>query len=155
MLKLLGAEPVFIGSSEIYEAAQRGTIDGMLSSMSSMKSLSLHEVFPYFTIGGFTQANMPVVMGTKIRQSMPKDLVKLIDDVYIEAERNHNARLKGLIKTDVDFMRTYAKVKEVYTLPADELARWMETTKPVYEGLGKKWGPEWQQFWKIRSSLIK
>ncbi len=153
MIKLFGGEPVFISTSETYEAAQRGTIDGATASISSAKTMSLHEVLPYFTIGGFTQANLEIVMGTKIRQTMPQDLVKLIDDVYIEAERNHNARLKGLIDADIQFVKTYPKIKEVYILPAEERAKWMESVKQIYDDLAKARGTEWEQFWKIRNSL--
>jgi len=155
LIKALGAEPVFIATGELYEAMQRGTVDACTVSMSSMRSLSIQEVAPYFTIAGLTQANIPFGMSLKARQELPSDLVKLIDEAFVDAERNHNARLNDLIKTDIEFMATYPGVQEVYYLPADEKARWSELASVIYADLAEKYGEEWERFWPIRNSLYK
>jgi len=49
----MGASPVSMSSSEIYQAIERGTIDGMVSYMGTVISRDLQEVLKYGTIGHF------------------------------------------------------------------------------------------------------
>jgi TRAP-type C4-dicarboxylate transport system substrate-binding protein len=153
-VKLMGAEPSFISTAELYEAMQRGTVDGCTISMSSLRSLSIQEVAPYFTIASLTEASQPAVMSLKARQRLPADIVKIIDEAYRDAEINHYVRLKDLVKKDTEFIKASAKVKEVYILPADEKAKWAAAAQTIYDNLAKKWGNEFTQFMTIRKTLF-
>lgn len=153
-VKLMGAEPSFISTAELYEAMQRGTVDGCTISMSSLRSLSIQEVAPYFTIASLTEASQPAVMSLKARERLPADIVKIIDEAYRDAEANHYVRLKDLVKQDTDFIKSSAKVKEVYILPADEKAKWASAAQAIYDDLAKKWGNEFTQFMTIRKTLF-
>ncbi|MBI2832771.1 MAG: TRAP transporter substrate-binding protein DctP [Chloroflexi bacterium] len=154
-VKALGGEPVDMATAEIYEALQRGTIDGSVDSFSTVRTLKLPEVVKYFTEANMSQSSLAMVMGTKIRQQLPAELVKLIDEVYLEAERNHNARLKGLMKDDVDAIKKYPGVVEIYQLPDAERAKWKDAVKSVANDAAKKAGADWQRFEPIWKSLSK
>ena len=56
-VKALGGAPVSMGSAEVYEALQRGTIDGMLSYLGTVVSRDLQSILRYGTrcqIGSYT-----------------------------------------------------------------------------------------------------
>jgi len=52
-VKALGGAPVTMGSAEIYEAIERGTIDGMMSYVGTVVSRDLQTVIKYGTVGHF------------------------------------------------------------------------------------------------------
>ncbi len=155
-VKALGAEPVNMRTTEIYEALQRGTIDGTVDSFSTIRSSSIQEVAKYFTQWDLSISTLQMVMSTKVRQELPADLVKLIDQAYLEAERNHNARVDGIVKDDTEFIRKSQGVVEIYQVPDAERALWKEAVKPMLDDVAKKTGAaEWDRFLPILKSLSK
>lgn len=52
-VEALGASPVTMSSAEVYEALERGTIDGLLSYIGTIPGRSLQEVVKYGTRGNF------------------------------------------------------------------------------------------------------
>ena len=52
-VKALGGSPVSMSSSEVYQALQRGTIDGMISYLGTVISRDLQQVLRYGTMGHF------------------------------------------------------------------------------------------------------
>lgn len=52
-LKAMGASPVSMSSSEVYQALERGTIDGMVSYVGTVISRDLQQVLRYGTMGHF------------------------------------------------------------------------------------------------------
>lgn len=56
-VKALGGAPVFMGSSEVYQALERGTIDGMMSYVGTVIARDLQQIIRYGTaahFGGYT-----------------------------------------------------------------------------------------------------
>jgi TRAP-type C4-dicarboxylate transport system substrate-binding protein len=52
-VEALGGSPVTMSSAEIYEALERGTIDGLISYIGTIPGRSLHEVVKYGTAAPF------------------------------------------------------------------------------------------------------
>ncbi|MGP4014253.1 TRAP transporter substrate-binding protein [Saccharopolyspora sp. 5N708] len=52
-VKALGGAPVFMGSAEVYQALERGTIDGMMSYLGTVVSRDLQEIIRYGTAAQF------------------------------------------------------------------------------------------------------
>ncbi|MGH3355411.1 MAG: TRAP transporter substrate-binding protein [Nocardioidaceae bacterium] len=52
-VKALGGSPVSMSSSEVYQALERGTIDGMISYTGTVISRDLQEIIRYGTVGHF------------------------------------------------------------------------------------------------------
>jgi TRAP-type C4-dicarboxylate transport system substrate-binding protein len=52
-VKALGGAPVFMGSSEVFEALERGTIDGLMSYLGTIVSRDLQEIVRYGTRAHF------------------------------------------------------------------------------------------------------
>lgn len=52
-IKALGGAPVSMGSSEVYQALERGTIDGLVSYIGTVVSRDLHEIVRYGTVAHF------------------------------------------------------------------------------------------------------
>lgn len=52
-VKALGGAPVTMGSSEVYEALERGTIDGLMSYVGTLVSRDLQQIVRYGTVAHF------------------------------------------------------------------------------------------------------
>lgn len=52
-VKALGGAPVSMGSAEVYQALERGTIDGLMSYVGTVVSRDLHQIVRYGTVGHF------------------------------------------------------------------------------------------------------
>lgn len=52
-VKALGGAPVFLGSAEVFQALERGTIDGLISYLGTVVSRDLHQVIGYGTAAPF------------------------------------------------------------------------------------------------------
>ena len=147
---LLGAKTVNISVPEIYEAAQRGIINGTLCAFSSYCGRKIYEVLPY-TINPelLVPTVAPVVMNLETWNSLPPDLQKVILDAgaqletpYFEAERAACADL-------VQDLGVTQGLFQFEMLPDQERARWIKAIEPVHDDLVQEFGEVWKRVQKI------
>lgn len=76
-----GIIPVSLTAGELYEAVQRGIVDGTTLSLPSVNNFRLNELYTFHTYG-MRQGGAPAVwpMNLKKFNSLPKDLQKVILD---------------------------------------------------------------------------
>lgn len=82
IMKAAGARPTVLGSNELYEALERGTIDGFTQlPFATPAQLGLSEVTPYLTdIGSGAYSMGAFVMNQETWAELPKD----VKDVFLE-----------------------------------------------------------------------
>lgn len=130
LMQDLGAVPVNIGFGELYQALERGTIDGTINYTPFIKSYKHFEVASHVT-----EANMGQVLGyggginQKLFNEMPKDLqdvlVKTSDeymDVYARKYIEDSDKTKAELIAGIDGRKV-----EYHQLSAAELAIWEKT----------------------------
>ena len=152
-LELLGAAPIFIPTSELYNAVQRGTVDGGTLAVSSYLSEKYYEVAPFIQIANFYTGSLPVIMNLKFFNSLPPDLKKLVLDAFLEADRQYYARAERDANEMINQLKAMKPKVEVYEVPAAEIARWQATLKPFYDGMAKTYGDDWVKFKKIQAKF--
>jgi TRAP-type transport system periplasmic protein len=79
--KLTGATPVVMATPEIYEALQRGIVEGTFISWESITQMGWHELLKYHTEANLFAVPFYVVMNMKSWQKLPPDVQKQIDEV--------------------------------------------------------------------------
>ena len=132
VMSALGASPVVMPATDLYMGLQRGMIDGVIFPIPSMSSFKLQEVAKNLTI-------VPVMAGTSFgmfnRQSwenLPEDCRKAIEP-YLGLR----AAISFTNCTDAFIPIETAKLEaagvKVNVLPPEEVARWAEKVKPLYE----------------------
>lgn len=85
-LAALGSTPVTLPSAEIYEAFQRGVIDGVAINYVSARSYKLDDLAKYATLGANLGSIMVVyVMSEKSWNNLPDDLKKVVAQAAKEA----------------------------------------------------------------------
>lgn len=131
VIKMLGGTPVPTQTSELYEALQKGTVDGYVGwPYDFIWAFKLHEVAPYVVDwqGGIHSTTW-FVMNLDAWKKLPPDVQKAFDklwddsiDVWTNTMIKWDAiATKGMQAAGVNF----------YKLPPDEVARWKAKILPA------------------------
>lgn len=126
----LGATPIDMPAGQIYNAIERGVVDGAMISMAGAIDFKLLEVCRYYTIDAPIGRSPFIVSMNKARyEKLPADLRKIIDDttgleISLKAAR--------VIQDQSDAALAIArKDKEVIALSAAEQKRWSAAFKAL------------------------
>lgn len=79
LLEKLGAEPVGMPAPQIYEAMQRGTIDGHMLPWEAVDGFRTHEVSDHHTEFGFYSLAFVLTMNRATYEALPEDLKAVVD----------------------------------------------------------------------------
>ncbi|MCP5368516.1 MAG: C4-dicarboxylate TRAP transporter substrate-binding protein [Hyphomicrobiales bacterium] len=107
MVKAMGAVPVGVTTSEMYEALQRGVLDCTAHMLTSQRSFSLGEVAKYVildSLGGFMGGSMLNLRLDKWNELSPEQravIVKNLPDVVAETTYNY-LRLDGEVQKEME-----------------------------------------------------
>ena len=82
-LKALGATPVDTAPGDVYQALERGVVDGFMWPLVSIRGYGWHEVSKYVVGPSFYKVSHPLLMNAKKWDSLPKH----IQEVLMEALR--------------------------------------------------------------------
>ncbi len=140
-LQALGGTPVFLGSGEVYQALQRGTVDGAISGLSSMYERAWGEVTKYLWMlmlcpatAGHTVANL------QSWNKLPADVQKVMLDTGRELELKYRASvmdqenkecLEGLKKKGVEVIYPTEKETAICTKLVRPIQdEWAKKSKP-------------------------
>ena len=150
---LLGAEPVFMPSGEIYEGMLRGTIDATNSSTSVTMSNKYYEPGKYWINCGYTVAGIELAMNLDAWNELPADLQKIVEEAFLEGEEMFFEEQPAIYKSDLEKME--AAGVEIITIESSELDRWRAAVAPLYEQYAQEYGAEWAEYEKIREVMLK
>ncbi len=80
-----GATPVFMPMNEVYEAMQKGVVDGRMGPYSAVANFKLNEVTGYITEGDFYTTNFVISMNKTVWESLSQedqDIINGLIDKY-------------------------------------------------------------------------
>jgi TRAP-type C4-dicarboxylate transport system substrate-binding protein len=135
MLTSLGATPVGLPPSEMYENLQRGTLDGAAIGWNAVASFRLYEVTEYHTIGSFyvvpfffamnqnTYDTLPETVRSCVDQISGDGLVAKIADLWDEWDAASRARIEA--ESDNTFI----------VLTEEETQVWHDRLAPISDEL--------------------
>jgi len=140
-MEAFGASPVSLPFFDGYPALQKGTVDaGVGLNPTGVWNFKWYDAIHYITIANSFGTSGYFDINLDTWNSMPKD----IQDILLEECQRAEDELKT-------FFTQYAKDSltnlanegvEIYQLPEDEKARWIEASKPVLEGFYEQIGAE-------------
>ncbi len=131
-LEALGATPIDMPVTQIYNNLERGVIDATMIPMSAALDFKLIEVAKYFTIEApLGKSPFMVVMNQGRYDKLPADLKKVIDSTT-----GLNLSLKGAAAYDgknKESVVAARKDREVIELDPKERPRWLAAFKPMIQ----------------------
>jgi TRAP-type C4-dicarboxylate transport system substrate-binding protein len=99
-VKALGAAPVFMGSSEVFEALERGTIDGLMSYVGTVVSRDLQEIVRYGTRAHFGAYTVDAYCRTGWYEAQPPELRAALDEAGRALYRDGTEVMVGVHEND-------------------------------------------------------
>lgn len=132
----LGASPVGIAFSEIYQGMQRGTLEAATGvAPGGVYGAKLNEVSKYITVPGMgCFVFNPIVMNLSFWNSLPDDIKGIITQINADlADQSIQLVAEPEFKV-MDQLRSEGKT--VYVLPPDEAKKWKDLVIP---GLYDAW----------------
>jgi len=132
MIEAWGATPVNMPISELFEAMQRGIVDGTIVPLSAVHDFNLDEVVKYATVGDFYVATFFMAMNENSfgklspgDQEIFKDMVgeRMVKKAAAAYDAGSQRGIDALIRRNIP----------TYTLPESELAKWKEAVEPLVE----------------------
>ncbi len=154
MLKTLGAAPVTIMFTDIYESLSKKVVDGSVQSAHGGNVFQFFDSCKYFT----AMFNMPAIAGHTINldvwKKMPPHIQKiLVEETAKAGDWMHNVIEKDL--ADMDLKTFKEKGVALYYLPEAERAKWAGFFTGSNEAEFKKQGDFGQQVKKIVDDMNK
>lgn len=157
LLESLGATPQGLPPGQVYEAIQKGTIDGTVFPWDPMASFKLGEVTNYHTeAGGIYTVSFWFAMNQRTYDNLPADVRKVVDEMSGEA----------LVAKFGDWWNKWDQAgkeasegDKVIVLDPAERARWEAAAKPVRQAwldkLEAEGNPEIRDVYKAVSEKIE
>lgn len=131
MLEALGATPVGMPPTQIYESAERGVIDGNVMPWGPIGAFKLHEVFKNHLNARIDAVTMYTLINERRYKSLPPDIRKLFDDSRKYFTDNWG---KWWYDTDNKAIETAKKAgNKVADLPDAKRDSWRQKMKPVVD----------------------
>lgn len=129
-LTALGATPIDMPVTQIYNNLDRGVIDATMIPMSAALDFKLIEVARYFTVNApLGRSPFMVVLNKNRYEKLPANLKKVIDDTT-----GLHLSLKGADtydKKNNEALEAAKKTREVIPLTAQERGKWVAAFKPL------------------------
>ncbi|MBU1274713.1 MAG: TRAP transporter substrate-binding protein [Proteobacteria bacterium] len=138
VVEALGGTPVAMPMPELYQALQRGVVDGGMYPLETNKGWRMAEVVKYCTenyANAYT-TTFYVVMNKGKWNSLPKDAQEAIIQINEEWIPKHGAAWDESDKVGREFM--LKKGRKFIKLSPEESARWKKATDPVLDAYAKE-----------------
>jgi TRAP-type C4-dicarboxylate transport system substrate-binding protein len=132
VVKALGATPIPLEMSDVYEAMRRGVLDGVTMDLSGLKYWKFSDVVKYVTADwqlgtGYT---FYFVMNKTKWNALPPDIQKIFTDIAIETKDKQGALWDSM---DIEGRELFTGVGgQIINLSDAEAARWIKAVEPVF-----------------------
>ncbi len=152
-MRTLGATPVPMAFSEVYDALKSGAVDGTENPPSNLYSKKMHEVQTHVTVSNHGYLGYAVIANKKFWDSLAPDIRIQLKLAMIDATRYANLYAERENADALDAVRKSGK-SEVYELSADEREVWRKALMPVHKEMESRVGKELiQAIYKEGSAL--
>lgn len=154
-VKALGAVPVIMGSSDVYTALERGTVDGLTFPWEAVKAYRVYEVTKFHNATSLWGGKFFTIMNKKKFQSLPPDIQKVIMDVSgawgtaFASDAWEKADMEGK-----DYIKALPGHQVIDFTPEEEKL-WQATVKPIWDEWVAKADSKKAQGRKILDDAIK
>ena len=162
-MKRLGGVPVTMGMPDTYINIQKGVIDGMGSVWESLYSFRQYEVMKYYTYVPLYTGYFSQIVNRDTWNSLPQDIRDQIMNAAggLKGSEFWGANMFDSAAKEVPaIVRSKGYPMTEYTLPPDELQKWIDVAgKPIWEQWVKDMKaqgyPEAQEILDTTLNLIK
>lgn len=130
MLRALGAVPLNMPASEMYDALERGVVDGLVTGLSAIKGYRLEQLVKHATLAKFYVASMIVAMNQQSYKKLSSEDRALVDS--LTGRRMAMLGAKNYDDEADDGLDALKRVKaNIYPLTPGETEKWKQATSQM------------------------
>lgn len=134
MLRALGAVPLNMPAGEVYDALERGVVDGLVIGLSAIKGFRLEQLVKHATLAKFYVATMIVAMNQQTYKKLSSEDRAMLDS--LTGRRMAMLGAKNYDDEADDGLDALKKVKaSIYQLTPAETEKWKQATSQM----SKEW----------------
>ncbi|GHU06876.1 C4-dicarboxylate ABC transporter substrate-binding protein [Betaproteobacteria bacterium] len=131
-VQALGASPIMMGSTDTYQAAEKGVIDGAVLVWEAIQMQSLQEILKEVLDANVNSGVFFLVMNKKVWDSLPPDVQQVIDEE--SGDKASQLFAKAFDDTKELSVADFVKAKgTVHLLDPAEAAKWREKAVPTWD----------------------
>jgi TRAP-type C4-dicarboxylate transport system substrate-binding protein len=138
ILNAFGANVVSMPFPEVYSAAQRGVMQGAITSSVGARSISIWEVWPYATEYNFASTNPATLVNKKAYEELPAEYRAILFEEFSRANQRINYRTVEADKANWAVIEKGGLRRIQPT--ADDLRKFTEVAKPLWSDWAQKQG---------------
>jgi len=135
IVQALGAQGVGKSQAEAYELLSKGVVDASFAPREVLKGWKQGEVVKYVTactdVGNTSM--MFVTMNKTKWDALPANIQKIFTDVSKEFIQKHGKVWNYYDQVAIEYFLELGGGREVISLSKDEMAKWVNATKPLVE----------------------
>jgi TRAP-type transport system periplasmic protein len=129
--KALGAVPAAIPAPEVYNALERGMVDGCSFPFSAAKIFKLQEVTKSHTVIDVASGIVAIAMNLNRWNQLPPDIQKVFLDLNSWAEKTFLEEFMSSEEAGASMIK--AMHGEIINLPPEEKRRWTKAVEPLVD----------------------
>lgn len=137
--KALGANPVPIPYVELYTALEQRTVDGGNQTFINVQVAKLYEVQKYMTVTNHMYNPQMLLMSKKVYDKLNDDEKKALNEAAVEARDHQRVLSQQYTAKAMEFLKDKIKIS---VMPAEDIARMKEKTRPLIDKYSKEYGEE-------------
>lgn len=163
IVRAMGGTPKDIPMADLYDALNKGVVDGQMGSFEPYKSWKLGEVCDWITVNPAPiqfSAMWYNFMNKETWKSLPEDIQEIIDEVAREFSGKIGLAWDDQSVVGAEYVDSLGKT--IYVIPDGEAAKWTETVLPVVdkrlkevESNSGKSAEEVQEMWGYFQERVK
>jgi C4-dicarboxylate-binding protein DctP len=131
-MRALGATPLVMAFSEVYQALQTGVVDGTENPVSNFYTQKMHEVQKYLTISDHGYLGYAVIVNKKFWEGLPADIRTVLEAAMADATKYADDIAKKENDDALEGVRKSGKT-QIITLTADEKKAWRKALVKVHQ----------------------
>lgn len=131
MLEEIGATPVGMPPTEIYESVERGVVDGNVMPWGPVGAFKLWEVLKHHLDARINPVSMYILMNQRRYEALPEEIQKVIDESSAEVFANWGRWWAETDQQAIDAAK--ANGNEIITMSDAERDAWRERLTPVID----------------------
>jgi C4-dicarboxylate-binding protein DctP len=128
--RALGINPQELPYSEVYMALKMGVVDGQDNAVSNIWDYKIYEVQKYLSITNYAIGPDPLMVNLEWYNSLPDDLKLIFDEVAIESMKYSDQMNRN---NEGKYIEELSKILETNYVTSEELEKFREVTRPVYQ----------------------
>jgi TRAP-type C4-dicarboxylate transport system substrate-binding protein len=136
IIRAIGGEPVIMSITETYVSMERGVVDGVMTGIPAMISMSLYETGKYCTLINLAPGQIHNVYNIEAFEALPDEYQKILLEEEKTLHEQYVAAQPTVDKESLDELKALGV--EVREVPSDARARMVAQVKPLWE----EWGSE-------------